>query len=106
MDATIPFGRPGPAERARIWRRHLPDAAIAEDVVERFAAEHRLTGGQIRNAVLHARMLAAARGGAPALDDLDRAVAVEHRKAGSMLPAPPRFRTQARRAVRAIGLRP
>ncbi len=59
MDVVVEFHQPQPAERWEIWQLHLPSAHAVEpgflnDVVTRCV----LSGGQIRNAVLHASLLA------------------------------------------------
>jgi SpoVK/Ycf46/Vps4 family AAA+-type ATPase len=58
---VIEFPLPEAAERSRLWRLYLPDRApIDRDVdTDSLARESELTGGQIRNAALHAAFLAA-----------------------------------------------
>ena len=58
---VIDFPIPGEAERSRLWRLYLPvGAPIDKDVdTDNLARELELTGGQIRNAALHAAFLAA-----------------------------------------------
>ena len=47
--------RPGPRERLRIWKAHLPDAVpLAKNVCLTWFAEQDLSGGEICNAVLAA----------------------------------------------------
>ena len=59
LDVTISFNLPGPAERLAIWRGHLPARhAVTDPTLERLATACRLTGGQIRNAAVHATLLA------------------------------------------------
>lgn len=59
LDVTITFTLPGPAERLAIWRGHLPARhAVTPAALERLATACRLTGGQIRNAAVHATLLA------------------------------------------------
>jgi SpoVK/Ycf46/Vps4 family AAA+-type ATPase len=60
FDVIVPMPRPGPTQRLRLWRAHLPcervDGAIdLEAVAERYA----LTGGEIRNTALAASYAAA-----------------------------------------------
>ena len=59
---TLTLDPPGYEERLRIWQRLLGcDAPLAGDVnLARLAADHPLTGAQIRNAVFHAALAAAA----------------------------------------------
>jgi len=55
------FSRPDAAARTEIWRRHIPAKAPLDAEID-FALlgrEFNLTGGQIRNAALHAAFLAA-----------------------------------------------
>src|SRR5439155_19922320 len=59
MDVVIDFRPPDAAERWSIWQLHLPathtiDGELLQEVAERCE----LSGGQIRNAVLHASLLA------------------------------------------------
>jgi SpoVK/Ycf46/Vps4 family AAA+-type ATPase len=61
LQFVIEFPLPEAAERSRLWRLYLPDRApIDRDVdTDSLARESELTGGQIRNAALHAAFLAA-----------------------------------------------
>ena len=61
LQMVIEFPRPDVDARAALWRRLLPPRApLAESVdTAQLAAEVALTGGQIRNAALHAAYLAA-----------------------------------------------
>ncbi len=63
LTLKIHFGMPGPEERERIWRLHLPgNAPLADDVnIERLAERYELAGGHIKNAVLSAARRAVAR---------------------------------------------
>ena len=87
MDVTIAFPAPGPEERAAIWRLHLPDG---HDVPQRWLDEVAwrcvLNGGQIRNAALHARLLALDAGRPIDADHLGLAIEREYRKAGAVCP--------------------
>ena len=88
MDVVVSFVRPGVDARHAIWRLHLParhaiGADFFDDVVRRCA----LTGGQIRNAALHATLLAVDEGGGPVrAHHLETAVRGEYRKAGATCP--------------------
>jgi hypothetical protein len=86
LDFVIEFPLPEAEDRARIWRRMLPDAApLAGDVDIEFLAERfRLSGGGIRNASLAAAFLAAEDGTAIGMDHLVRAVALEYDKLGRL----------------------
>jgi SpoVK/Ycf46/Vps4 family AAA+-type ATPase len=60
---AVRFAPPGPADRARIWRVQLPAAAPVEpDLDWDVLASFPVTGGHIRNAVLHAAYQSAALG--------------------------------------------
>jgi hypothetical protein len=62
FQVVIEFPRPTSEARAKLWRRHLPPRApLAGEVqLEALGSACELTGGQIRNAALHAAFLAAA----------------------------------------------
>jgi hypothetical protein len=90
MDVVIEFRAPGPVQRLAIWELHLPPAHEVElDLLEEVSARCELTGGQIRNAALHASLLALA--GAAPVDGfhLEHAVRREYRKAGQVCPLRP-----------------
>ena len=87
MDVVVDFTAPQAPERLRIWQLHLPsDHNLVPDYLDRIATRHVLTGGQIRNAALHATLLA--------LDESSRsivrpyhietAIESEYRKAGAL----------------------
>src|SRR5207302_3813082 len=83
LDVVVEFRAPDAAERWAIWQLHLPQVHGAGDgFVEEVAARCQLTGGQIRNAVLHASLLALKDGGEIAGEHLELAVRREYRKAG------------------------
>jgi SpoVK/Ycf46/Vps4 family AAA+-type ATPase len=87
IDVVVEFRAPDPPERWLLWTLHLPpdhgvDAALLDEVAGRCA----LTGGQIRNAALHAALLAVEHGGEVDGGDLDAAVRREYRKAGAACP--------------------
>ena len=93
MDVTVDFRLPDAAERWQIWQLHLPAASTVDerlltDVVTRCT----LTGGQIRNAALHATLLALNNGGIVTNEYVEAAVQREYRKLGAVCPL--------RRAVR------
>ena len=89
FDVSVNFFPPDANERLAIWQLHLPAAhrvgAARLQEVARYCA---LTGGQIRNAALHASLLAveAGRGGLVEDADLEAAVRREYRKAGASFP--------------------
>jgi hypothetical protein len=87
MDVVVDFVPPGPEERWLIWQVHLPPdhgirAACLEEIVSRCA----FSGGQIRNAVLHASLLALASGGIMTEDHVRTAVQREYLKQGGICP--------------------
>jgi len=88
MDVTIAFHPPDAAEREIIWTDHLGlDVTITPAVFAEIAGRCALTGGQIRNAAAHARLLAR-HDGEPAVGDgqLWEAVRREYRQAGAVWP--------------------
>jgi hypothetical protein len=87
LDVVVDFRVPDAAERWAIWRLHLPpDDAVGGDFLDELAARCQLTGGQIRNAVLHASVLAL-RDQSPIADaHVELAVRREYRKAGAVCP--------------------
>lgn len=87
MDATIDFHLPASLDQQRILLAHLPERhAISQGYLDELALRCSLTGGQIRNVVLHAALLAG--------DDvigkreLQRAVEREYRQMGGLCPLP------------------
>jgi len=87
MDVVVDFRAPEPAERWQIWRLHLPAShAVETEALEEIAQRCALTGGQIRNAVLHASLLALDGGGSVTSAHLLAAVQREYRKAGAVCP--------------------
>ena len=89
FDVSVNFFPPDPAERLSIWRLHLPETHhVPEARLQEAARYWALTGGQIRNAALHATLLAveAGRGGLVEESDLEAAVQREYRKAGASFP--------------------
>lgn len=97
FEYIIDFPEPGTAERAAIWRRHIPASApLAGDVdLQALAEQYPIPGALIRNAALSAAFLAAA-DGAPGPGGagcrnitrvhLRRAVLAEYEKAGRACP--------------------
>lgn len=87
MDVVISFRAPDAAERWLIWQLHLPPAyPIDHALLEEIAARCALNGGQIRNAVLHASLLALNDGGVINSAHLVAAVQREYRKSGGVCP--------------------
>lgn len=87
LDVVIEFRMPDAGERRAIWDLHLPaDAVVGDPFLAELATRCQLSGGQIRNAVLHASVLALHEGTAVGGDQIDRAVRREYRKSGSVCP--------------------
>ena len=87
LDVVVEFRAPDAGERWSIWRLHLPPAhAVGDGFLDELAGRCQLTGGQIRNAVLHASLLALGDGGTIDAEHVERAVRREYRKAGAVCP--------------------
>jgi ATP-dependent 26S proteasome regulatory subunit len=87
MDVVIDFPAPQAEERRAILSLHLPgnqqvDAGFLDEVAYRCA----LTGGQIRNAVLHASLMALDQKRPIGTADLEAAIQREYRKSGAVCP--------------------
>jgi hypothetical protein len=91
MDVVVSFRTPEAAERWLIWQLHLPaEHAISQDLLRHISRRCALRGGQIRNSVLHASLLALEDGTVITSDHLHAAVEREYRKAGELCPLPAR----------------
>jgi hypothetical protein len=87
MDVIIDFASPGPEERWHVWQVHLPpDHRISSPFLEEIASVCAFSGGQIRNAVLHASLLALANGGTMTEHHVRTAVQREYLKQGGICP--------------------
>jgi hypothetical protein len=84
---VIDFPRPDTEARTRLWQMHLPPGAPRADDVDAAALgrEFNLSGGQIRNAALHAAFLAAGDASAIGLRHIASAVWTEFSKRGGEL---------------------
>lgn len=87
MDVVVDFRPPDPNERWLIWQLHLPahhevDLRWLEEAALRCA----FTGGQIRNAVLHASALALQDRAPTNTTHLEESVVREYRKTGAVCP--------------------
>lgn len=89
MDVVVKFHLPDAEERWRLWQLHLPaEHDIDPTTQEQVALSYAMTGGQIRNAAVHATLLAAEASRAlVSVQDLRSAINVEYRKAGAAVPA-------------------
>jgi ATPase family associated with various cellular activities (AAA) len=87
MDVLIDFRMPDAEERRQIWRLHLPpDHEVAEHWIDDAARRCPLSGGQIRNAALHASLLALGRGSRVRTGDVADSVFREYQKIGAVCP--------------------
>jgi SpoVK/Ycf46/Vps4 family AAA+-type ATPase len=84
IDVTVDFVPPDADQRWQLWLAHLPsghqvDPALVQDIARRCV----ITGGQIRNATLHATLLSLERGGPVEDSDMIAALRREYRRTGS-----------------------
>ncbi|MBJ6764108.1 ATP-binding protein [Myxococcaceae bacterium JPH2] len=87
MDVVVDFRAPDATERWAIWQMHLPAAHTVEvGLLREVAMRCDLSGGQIRNAVLHASLLALEEGAVLGSAHLEAGVHREYRKAGDVCP--------------------
>lgn len=87
MDAVLEFGAPDEVRRLEILERQLGDESrVASRVLEEVACRCALTGGQLRNVAIHARLLALDAGQGINDAHLRRAVEREYRKTNSPCP--------------------
>jgi hypothetical protein len=88
MDVVVGFVPPQAQERWHIWQLHLPAPHAVEPAwLEQVAVRCAMTGAQIRNAALHAILLALDEpGGRVGRRHLEDAVRSEYRKAGATCP--------------------
>jgi hypothetical protein len=88
MDATLDFPLPDALTRLALWQAHLGSLQqVPDDTLERVALRCNLSGGQIRNAALHAALLAIERARAIGPGELQQALEREYRKAGQQCPS-------------------
>jgi hypothetical protein len=87
IDVVVEFRMPDAADRWALWQLHLPEPHdVDSGFLEEVAGRCTLTGGQIRNAVLHASLLAVEREAQVATTDVEEAVRREYRKSGAACP--------------------
>ena len=87
MDVSVHFAPPDSGERWSIWHSHLPARhEVGDALLDEVAHRCELTGGQIRNAVLHAAAAALAEGREVSDAHVEDAVRREYRKAGAVCP--------------------
>jgi hypothetical protein len=89
IDVTVDFLPPNPEQRWLIWESHLPtEHQISDQLLIDIARRCPLTGGVIRNATLHASLLALDDGVPVADRHLLVALRREYRRAGGTCPIP------------------
>jgi SpoVK/Ycf46/Vps4 family AAA+-type ATPase len=90
IDVTVDFVPPDAALRRRIWNAHLPpNHQVSEPLLDDLARRCSLTGGQIRNAAVHASLLAIDHNGPVGSAEILDAVRREYQRAGASSPLPP-----------------
>ncbi|MFI5641255.1 AAA family ATPase [Streptomyces goshikiensis] len=88
LQFIVEFPFPGEADRERIWRVCFPPRAPRDPALDfaRLARDFQLTGGSIRNVVLHAAFLAASDGTPIGMPQLIRATRREFQKLDQVMP--------------------
>jgi hypothetical protein len=89
MDAVVHFRSPDGWRRFEILKLHLGDNGIDDRWLQEAASRCALSGGQLRNAVTHARLLALQARQPLAEPHLVAALAREYRKTGASCPLRP-----------------
>jgi len=88
MDVTLEFPLPDADTRFDLWLAHLAsDHAVSDARLDEVALRCVLSGGQIRNAALHATLLGLRRATPPGDSELLIALQREYRKAGQSCPS-------------------
>ncbi len=87
LNFKLDFPFPKADERARIWRRLIPDRAPLEGEIdfEELGELYELSGGSIKNVVLRAAYAAAQAGGAITMERLENAARTEYRELGKLV---------------------
>jgi hypothetical protein len=87
MDATVEFHPPDATERWALWELHLPATHdVSDEFLGEVANRCEFTGGQIRNAALHAALLALGSDGVVKTASLESAIRREYAKQGGVCP--------------------
>src|SRR5207247_8849785 len=87
MDVTVEFHLPDAEERWALWGLHLPEARdVSEEFLSEVSSRCEFTGGQIRNAALHATLLELDNGGVVKTAILESAIRREYAKQGGVCP--------------------
>ncbi len=87
LDMIIEFPLPQAEERRSLWQSHLGDHHLTQSQLNQLSASVDLSGGNIRNAVLAAAVIAQSQMRPISFTDVVRGVASEYRKLGRQLPA-------------------
>ena len=87
MDVLVEFRLPEPEERWNLWHLHLPPGHdVSQHWLEEVAMRCNLSGGQIRNAALHASLLALDGSRSVTASDVEQSIQREYRKMGAVCP--------------------
>lgn len=101
MDLVVHFHPPGPAERLGIWHLHLPEKhEVDSDYLESVAVRCALTGGQIRNAALHAALLSMQAREPISRRHVELSIRSEYLKQGATMPSIESHQQDARLGMR------
>ena len=88
LDAIVEFPIPGPAERRSLWQSHLGTGhRLSPLELNRLSSSADLLGGNIRNAVLTAAVLAHSGNRTIEFSDILQALTDEYRKLGRQVPS-------------------
>jgi hypothetical protein len=88
LDAIVEFPAPGPMERRSLWQSHLGNGhSLSDGELNQLSAAADLLGGNIRNAVLTASLLARSNGGRIGYGNILEALGDEYRKLGRQVPS-------------------
>lgn len=89
MDVFVEFNLPDVNQRQQLWRLHLPARhAVSDAFMRKVALRCQLTGGQIRNAALHATVLALEASAPVSETLLAESIRREYTKIGAVAPLP------------------
>jgi hypothetical protein len=91
MDVVVPFRAPDELRRHEILARHLAPHEVSPGLLEEIACRCTLSGGQLRNIAVHARLLALDAGGALSDGELRAALEREYRKIDAHSPLKPQL---------------
>ncbi len=87
MDLTLDFALPDALMRHSLWQAHLPPGhSVGDTTLDEIARRCPLSGGQIRNAALHAALLGLQQSGTGSAEVL-AALQREYRRAGQHCPS-------------------